>query len=167
MKRGLTSAALLIAIAMAAPAGAQNLISQDGWQGFAMRGADNNFDRCVLYNRTVAALTASPYEMLGITRDAAGRIGLLVFYGPGLLRRGETPVRLKLDERAPVSVSADVLSDFHLNVAALDPATLAALRDAKAIEATIDGRTIRFQLIGVGAVLERLEACVKIYGPKS
>jgi hypothetical protein len=167
MRRGLTGAALLIAMAMSGPAGAQNLITQDGWEGFATRDADNKFDRCVLYNRSVAALTASPYDMLGITRDAAGRIGLLVFYGPGQLRRGETPVRLKLDERAPVSVPAEVLSDFHLNVAALDPATLAALRDAKAIEATIDGRTIRFELTGVGAVLERLEACVKIYGPKS
>ncbi len=91
MRRGLTGAALLIAMAMSGPAGAQNLITQDGWEGFATRDADNKFDRCILYNRTVAALTASPYDMLGITRDAAGRIGLLVFYGPGLLRRGETP----------------------------------------------------------------------------
>jgi hypothetical protein len=167
VKRGLTSAALLIAMAMGAPAGAQNQISQDGWQGFAMRGADNNFDRCVLYNRSVAALTASPYDMLGITRDAAGSVGLLVFYGPGLLTRGERQIRLKFDQRAPVSVAAEVLSDFHVNVAALDPATLAALRDAKAVEAAIDGRTIRFELPAVGAVLDRLEACVKTYGPKT
>jgi hypothetical protein len=167
VKRGLTSAALLIAIAMAAPAGAQNLIIQEGWQGFAMRGADNSFDRCVLYNRTVAALTASPYEMLGITLDATGRVGLLVFYGPGQLTRGDKQIVLKLDQRAPVTVAAEVLSDFHVNVAALDPATLVALRDAKAIEAVIDGRTIRFELSAVGAVLDRLETCVKIYGPKS
>jgi hypothetical protein len=159
VKRGLTSAALLIAIAMAAPAGAQNLITQDGWQGFAMRGADNSFDRCVLYNRTVAALTASPYEMLGITLDATGRVGLLVFYGPGQLTRGDKSIVLQL--------AAEVLSDFHVNVAALDPATLAALRDAKAVEAVIDGRTIRFEVSAVGAVLDRLETCVKIYGPKS
>ena len=31
-----------------------------------MRDTDNKFDRCVLYNRTVQALTASPYQMLGI-----------------------------------------------------------------------------------------------------
>ena len=167
MKRGLTSAALLIAIAMAAPAGAQNLIIQDGWQGFAMRGADNNFDRCVLYNRTVAALTASPYEMLGITRDATGRVGLLVFYGPGQLTRGDKQMVLKLDQRAPVTVAAEVLSDFHVNVAALDPATIATLRDAKALEAVIDGRTIRFELGAIGAVLDRLKTCVKTYGPKT
>jgi hypothetical protein len=167
VKRGLTSAALLIAMAMAGPAGAQNPIAQDGWEGFATRGADNTLDRCVLYNRTVPALTASPYDMLGITRDAAGRIGLLVFYSPGLLTRGERQIRLQLDQRAPVSVPADVLSDFHVNVPALDPATLAALRDAKTIEAVIDGRTIRFELSALGAVLDRLETCVKIYGPKT
>jgi hypothetical protein len=167
VKRGLTSAALLIAIAMARPAGAQNVIAQDGWEGFATRGADNRFDRCVLYNRTVAALTASPYDMLGITRDAAGKIGLLVFYGPGQLTRGERQIRIKLDQRAPLSVPAEVLSDFHVNVPALDPATLAALRDAKTLEAVIDGRTARFELSAPGAVLDRLETCVKIYGPKT
>ena len=154
-------------MAMGGPAEAQNLISQDAWQGFAMRGTDNKFDRCVLYNRTVAALTASPYDMLGITRDATGSVGLLVFFGPGLLRRGESQIQLKLDQRAPVSVAAEVLSDFHVNVPALDPATLAALRDAKAVEAAIDGRTIRFELSAVGAVLDRLDACVKTYGPKT
>ena len=167
MKRGPTSAALLIAWAMVGPAGGQNLISQEGWEGFAMRDAENKFDRCVLYNRTVQALTASPYQMLGITRDAAGRIGLLVFYDPRTLTRGETTLRLKLDQRAPVSVAATALSDFHVNVAALEPATLAALRDAKAIEATVEGHMIRFELADVGAVLDRLDACVKMYGPKS
>ncbi|HEY2134607.1 MAG TPA: hypothetical protein VGH49_01895 [Xanthobacteraceae bacterium] len=167
MHRGLTSAALLIAIAMAVPAGAQNLITQDGWEGFATRDADNKFDRCALYNRTVAALSASPYEMLGITRDAAGRVGLLIFYAPRMLSRGETGVRLKLDEHTPVTMPGTVLSDFHVDVPVLDPAALAALRDSKAMEAVVDGRTIRFELDGVGGVLDRLEACVKMYGPKS
>ena len=167
MKRGPTRAALLIALTMAGPAGAQNLISQDGWEGFAMRDAENRFDRCVLYNRSVQVLSASPYQMLGITRDAAGRIGLLIFYDPRMLTRGDTTVRLKLDQRAPVSVAATALSDFHVNVAALEPATLAALRDAKAIEATVEGHTIRFELADVGAVLGALDACVKNYGPKS
>jgi hypothetical protein len=161
------SAALLVALVMAGPARAQNLITQDGWEGFALRDTDNKFDRCVLYNRTVQALTASPYQMLGITRDAAGRIGLLIFFDPRVLTRGEASVRLKLDQRAPVAVPGDVLSDFHVNVTALDPGTLAALRDSKAMEATVDGRTIRFELADVGAVLDRLNACVKIYGPKS
>jgi hypothetical protein len=167
VKRGLMSAALLVAALAAAPAEAQNLITQGTWEGFAMRAADNKFDRCVLYNRTVQALTASPYQMLGVTRDAAGRVGLLIFYDPRVLTRGEKPVRLKLDQRAPVSVPGDVLSDFHVNVAALDPATLAALRDAKAMEATVEGHTIRFELSDIGGVLERLESCVKIYGPRS
>ena len=66
-----------------------------------MRGADNSFDRCVLYNRTVAALTASPYEMLGITLDATGRVGLLVFYGPGQLTRGDKPIYPWRSRRSP------------------------------------------------------------------
>jgi hypothetical protein len=160
-------AASLIAMLTAAPAEAQNLITQGGWEGFALRGADNKFDRCVLYNRTVQALTLSPYRMLGITRDEAGRIGLLVFYDPRTLTRGETSVRLQVDQRPPVSVPGDVLSDFHVNVAALDAATLAALRDAKTLEATVAGHPIRFELSDVGLVLERLDSCVKIYGPKS
>jgi hypothetical protein len=165
--RGAICATLLIVVLSAAPAGAQNLITQNGWEGFALRDAANDFDRCVLYNRSIQALTASPYQMLGITRDAAGRIGLLIFYDPRTLTRGETTVTLRLDQRAPVSVPGDVLSDFHVNVTTLDLPTLAALRDAKAIEATVDGHTIRFELSDTGALLDRLETCVKIYGPKS
>jgi len=161
------SAALLLALLTASPAPAQNLISQGGWEGFATRDTDNKFDRCVLYNRSVQMLTASPYEMLGITRDAAGHIGLLIFYTPRMLTRGDTTVRLKLDQRPPVSVAGTALSDFHVAVAALDAATLAALRDAKTLEATTENRTLRFDLADVGAVLERLDACVKSYGPKS
>ncbi len=168
MQRGSTGAALLVAVlSMAHPAGAQNLIAQDGWEGFATRDAEAKFDRCVLYNRSVQALTASPYGMLGITRDAAGRIGLLIFYEPRALTRGDTTVRLKLDQRPPVTVGGTTLSDFHVNVPALEPATVAALRDAKAIEATVDGKPIRFELADVGAVLDKLDACVKMYGPKS
>ncbi len=164
---GACAAALLIAALLATPAGAQNLISEEGWEGFATRDADNKLDRCVLYNRSVQALTASPYEMLGVTRDPAGRIGLLIFYDPRMLTRGDTTVRLKLDQRAPVSVAGTALSDFHVNVAALDAATIAALHDAKALDATVEGHTQHFELNGVGAVLDRLEACVKMYGPKS
>ena len=160
-------AALLAALLAAGPTAAQNLIAQDGWEGFAMRDSNNNFDRCVLYNRTVEALTASPYDMLGITRDAAGHIGLLVFYEPRALTRGNTTVRLKLDQRPVVTVAGDALSDFHVNVPTLDGDTVMALRDAKSLEATVSGHTIRFDLANAGAVLERLDACVKIYGPKS
>jgi hypothetical protein len=167
VKRGAIYAALLLALLTAGPAGAQNMIAQDGWEGFAMRDAENKFDRCVLYNRSVQALSASPYQMFGITRDAAGRVGLLIFYEPRMLTRGDTTVRLKLDQRPPVSVAGTVLSDFHVNVPALDAAAVAALRGAKAIEATVTDRTIRFDLADVGAALDRLDACVKSYGPKS
>src|SRR5262249_6470971 len=151
----------------AGPAGAQNMISQDSWEGFAMRDTENKFDRCVLYNRSVQALSASPYQMFGITRDAPRRIGLLIFYEPRTLTRGNTTVRLKLDQRPPLSVAGTVLSDFHVNVPALEPAAVAALRDTKAIEATVADHTIRFDLADVGAVLDRLDACVTSYGPKS
>ena len=167
VKRGLICIALLIAASAAAPAYAQNLITQGSWEGFAMRSPDNQFDRCVLYNRSVQVLSATPYQMLGITRDATGRIGLLVFYEPRTLTRGPATVRLKLDQRAPVTVAGEALSDFHVNVPALDAATVTALRDTKAIEAAVDTHTIRFELSDVGAVLDRLDACVKMYGPKT
>ena len=168
MHRGRTGAALLIALLVTAnQAGAQNMISQDSWEGFAMRDAETRFDRCVLYNRSVQALTASPYGMLGITRDAGGRIGLLIFYEPRALTRGDTTVHLKLDQRPQVTVAGTALSDFHINVPALEPATVTALRDAKTIEATVEGKTIRFELGDVGAVLDKLDACVKMYGPKT
>lgn len=167
VKRGPTSAALLLAALAAAPASAQNVIAQDDWEGFAMRDPGNRFDRCALYNRSVAALTASPYEMLGITRDAAGRIGLLIFYTPGTLTRGATSVDIRLDGRAPVTVPGEVLSDFHAGVSTLDGATVSALRAAKELELRIEGHAIRFALNNIGAVLDRLDACVKTYGPKS
>jgi len=171
MKRAIEHAALPLAVFLAVlwggAARAQNPIAQDGWEGFATRDAANRFDRCVLYNRTTQALTASPYEMLGLTRDAAGRIGLLIFFSPRALTRGEKPVRLRFDQRPAFTAAGEALSDFHINIPALDAAALAALREAKSAEATVDGRTIRFDLAGVGPALERLDACVKTYGPKS
>lgn len=166
VKRGPTGAALLLAALAAAPASAQNVIAQDDWEGFAMRDAANRFERCALYNRSVTALSASPYEMLGITRDDAGRIGLLVFYTPRTLTRGATSVEIRLDGRAPVTVPGEVLSDFHASVSALDRATVSALRDAKELDVRIEGHAIRFALNNVGAVLDRLDACVRTYGPK-
>jgi hypothetical protein len=165
VNRGSIAAALLIAALSTAQA--QNLITQGNWEGFALRDTDNKFDRCVLYNRTVEALTASPYQMLGITRDAAGHIGLLVFYDPRTFTRGDTAVRVTLDQRAPVSVAGNALSDFHVNVPTLDAPTAAALRSAKSIEVSTADRTIRFDLGNIAAVLDELETCVKIYGPKS
>jgi hypothetical protein len=167
MQRGSIVAATLVALMAVMPARAQNLVTQGTWEGFALRDTDNKFDRCVLYNRTVEALSASPYGMLGVTRDANGRIGLLVFYEPRMLTRGDTPVRLKLDQRAPISVPGIALSDFHVDIASLDQATVALLRDAKTIEATVQGHAARFEVSDMAGVIEKLDACVKIYGPKS
>jgi len=166
--RSMPAARLAIFVALSGiPAAAQNQIAENGWEGFAMRDNNNNFDRCVLYNRTIAALTVSPYQMLGITRDAAGHIGLLVFYDPRALTRGKTAVRIKLDQRPAASFAGDALSDFHAEVPALDAYTVAALRNAKSLDATTGSHAVHFDLNNFGAVLDRLDTCVKIYGPKS
>src|SRR5262249_4685419 len=151
--RGPICAAILIATLSALPAGAQNVITQGGWEGFAMRDADNKFDRCVLYNRSLQALTASPYQMLGITRDPAGRIGLLIFYDPRALTRGETTVTLKLDQRAPISLPGDVLSDFHVNVTTLNGAAVRAPPQAQKPDAAGDGPTHPLRLSDPSAPL--------------
>jgi hypothetical protein len=160
--------ASLLFAALLAPidARAQNAISEGGWQGFALRDADNHFERCVLYNRTIPALNASPYEMLGLTRDAAGQIGLFVFYAPRTLVRGERPVRLTFDQRASFSAGGAVISDFHVQVPKLEPDAVAALRAAKSIEATVEGKSITFELAGVSAALDRLESCVQEFSTK-
>ena len=87
-------------------------------------------------------------------RDGGDPVGVAFFHGAGLDYVSCSPYRV------PVAR----LAAAH---AALEPATLAALRDAKAIEATVEGHTIRFELADVGAVLGALDACVKNYGPKS
>jgi hypothetical protein len=35
------------------------------------------------------------------------------------------------------------------------------------MEATVENKPIRFELADVAAVLDKLDACVKMYGPKS
>ena len=159
-------AALLLAIPVAGgPLRAQNLIVQDGWQGFAVRGADGKFDRCVLYNRTIEALNASPYDMLGVTRDASGNLGLMVFFQPRALERARAvPVGLKLDERAAVTVTGDVVSDFHVVIPGpVPPATTSVLPQASTLEVTVEDKSARFTLAGIGGVLDRLTACVTTY----
>jgi hypothetical protein len=155
----------LSALLFAHPAGAQNLIVQDGWQGFAVRSPDGKFDRCILYNRTVAALNASPYDMMGLSRDGAGQIGLIFFYQPrSLTRAAQQAVRLKLDQRAPLSLTGDVISDFHIVVPGpFSAEAVAALREARSVEATVENKTIRINVAGVGAALDRLADCVKTY----
>jgi hypothetical protein len=160
-----TSAAVFSAVAVglvAAPLAAQNLIAQGGWEGFAMRHPDGRFDRCVLYNRTVPALNASPYGMMGLTRDGSGNTGLMVFFEPRSLARAEpTAVRVRIDDDAPVSLSGEAVSDFHAVIpGALDSRTVAAVRNARKIEFSIGTKTIRFAVADMGAVLDRLKTCV-------
>jgi hypothetical protein len=150
----------------AAPLAAQNLISQGGWEGFAMRRPDGRFDRCVLYNRTVPALNASPFGMMGLTRDDAGNTGLMVFFEPRSLARGEpTTIRMRIDDEAPVSLSGEAVSDFHVVIpGALDSHTVTAIRKARKFEFETDTRTTRLKVVDLGvdmgAVLDRLKTCV-------
>lgn len=157
---------LLVGTALSAlAASAQNLIVQDGWQGFAVRTPEGKFDRCILYNRTVEALNSSPYNMLGLSRDGAGNVGLIAFYEPRSFTRGERQtVTLKLDQHAPLSLPGNVVSDFHVVLPGpFEAGTLAALRDASSVEVTVENKTLRLAITGVGAALDRLAECVKTY----
>jgi hypothetical protein len=144
-------------------AAAQNVISAAGWQGFALRNPEGKFDRCVLYNRTIEALSSSPYEMLGLTRTAAGRVGLMVFFNPRSLQRGANiAVNLKVNGKPLAPLTGTAPSDFHVSVdGPIGRATIAALRQAKAIEATAENKTVQFQVDDLGSVLDELDACVK------
>lgn len=158
------AAAALGALVSASPVAAQNLIVQDGWQGFAVRGPDGKFDRCILYNRTVEALNASPYDMIGLSRDGAGHIGLIAFFEPRSFTRGAQPVKLKLDQGVALSLAGNVISDFHVVVPGPFSAdTVAALRGTAAVEVTVENKTIKIAVAGVGAVLDRLADCVTTY----
>jgi hypothetical protein len=158
----------LIAVVLAAIFGAtegpaQGRIAQSGWEGFAVLGSDSRFERCVLYNRTIAALNDSPYDMLGLSRDRAGAIGMLVFYRPRALKRApDVPVQLKFDQDAGVTVRGEVRSDFHVRVAGpLGSKLVDTLRQANTLTVTTQGRTQKFALADVGAVLDALAGCVK------
>jgi hypothetical protein len=156
-------AAIAAILFAATTAAAQGRIAEAGWEGFAISGADGRFERCVLYNRTIDALNDSPYDMLGLSQDSAGAVGMLVFYRPSALKRGfNVPVRLKLDQRPAVTTSGDVLSDFHVRVKGpLDAKLTAALPQARTLVVTTQGQAERFALADVGAVLDKLAACVK------
>ena len=153
----------MLALGFGPKASAQNRIAAPGWEGFALRDTEGKFDRCVLYNRSIEALSVSPYEMLGITRGGAGQVGLLVFFTPRALTRGSNiPLNLRVDGRALAPLSGAALSDFHVSVAGPIGANgLEALRQAKVIEATAENKTIRFEVADVDAVLDALDECVK------
>jgi hypothetical protein len=156
--RRLAAAALMLCAAQAAPA--QNRIASEGWEGFAIRSAEDKFDSCILYNRSIDALNLSQFDMLALTRDAAGDVGLMVFYSPRTLVRGpKVTMTLRIDQHEPVTLIGEVPSDFHIIAGPLAPHTLLELREAKAIEATTEGHTIRFTVSGVGDALSALATC--------
>jgi hypothetical protein len=157
--------ALANALGFVSAAHGQNRISASGWEGFVTRDTENKFDRCVLYNKTIAALTASPYDMLGITRTAKGDVGLLVFFEPSALKRGNNvALTLEIDGHAVAPMTGQALSDFHIRVAGpIGANTVAALRGATSIEATAEGRTVQFEVSDLGAVLDELADCVRAY----
>ena len=143
---------------------AQNAIVAGSWEGFVTRTPEGKFDRCVLYNKTIRALNAAPYTMLGITRDGGG-VGLMAFYEPRTLTRdSKIGVEIRIGDRPPMTLPGDVKSDFHVVIPGpLDAATLAALRDAGSIEITAETKPIRFSLANTGAALDRLADCVSQY----
>jgi hypothetical protein len=155
--------ALANLLAFVSIAHSQNRISASGWEGFVTRDTENKFDRCVLYNKTIEALTISPYDMLGITRTAKGDIGLLVFFEPSALKRGNNiAVTLEINGSAVAPLTGQALSDFHIRVAGpIGAGTVAALRGATSIEATAEGRSVQFEVSDVGAVLDALDNCVR------
>jgi hypothetical protein len=155
--------AAMIYSATASTATAQNRIGTPGWEGFALRDPEGKFDRCVLYNRSIDALSVSPYEMLGITRAATGQVGLLAFFTPSALTRGRNiAVNLRIDGRTFAPLSGAAISDFHVSVGGpIGATTLDALRQAKVIEATAENKTIRFEVANVDAVLDTLDECVQ------
>jgi lysozyme family protein len=101
--------------------------------------------------------------MLGLTRNAAGKVGLMVFFNPRTLQRGaNVAVNLKVNGKPLAPLTGIAPSDFHVSVdGPVGRATLAALRQAKAIEATAESKTVQFQVEDLGAVLDELDACVK------
>jgi hypothetical protein len=153
----------LLGIAGLPAAWAQNRIAAPGWEGFALRDPTGKFDRCVLYNRSIEDLTTSPYEMLGITRSARGDVGLLIFFDPRALTRGNNiPVSLKVDGRPLPPLTGAAISDFHVSVGGpIGPNAVSALRQASKIEATAENKTVQFEVSDVGSVLDALNECVK------
>jgi hypothetical protein len=153
----------LFGVAGLPAAWAQNRIAAPGWEGFALRDPTGKFDRCVLYNRSIEDLTASPYEMLGITRSAKGDVGLLIFFDPRALTRGSNvPVNLRVDGRPLPPLTGAAISDFHVSVGGpIGPNAVSALRQASKIEATAESKTVQFEVSDVGGVLDTLAECVK------
>jgi hypothetical protein len=155
------AAAAALAVCAAREAPAQNRIASEGWEGFAVRTAEDKFDRCVLYNRSIDALNLSQFDMLALTRDAAGHVGVMVFYSPRTLTRGaKVAMTLRIDQHEPAMLVGEVPSDFHIIAGPLAPRSVLELREAKTIEATTESHTIRFAVSAVDEALNELATCV-------
>jgi hypothetical protein len=159
----LTVALAGVGLLATSPSYGQNRIATSGWEGFVTRDVDNKFDHCVLYNKSIEALTVSPYDMLGITRSAKGDVGFLVFFEPSTLRRGRNvPVTLRIDGHQVAPLTGQALSDFHISIPGpIGTKTVTALRDATSIDATAEGKDVHFDVSDVGTVLDSLDACVQ------
>jgi hypothetical protein len=136
-------------------------IAQDGWEGFATAGSEGTIARCVLYNRSIQAINASPYDMLGISRDKAGHVGLLAFFTPSSIQRAKlVPVIVTIDATR-IAVSGEALSDFHIVIPGpLDPRAVELMRQAKVIEISAQRHNEQFVVNGaLAGVLDRLKTC--------
>jgi len=154
--------ALLVTLAGSLVAIAQNRVTSEGWEGFATRTPEDKLDRCVLYNRTIDGLNTSPYDMIGLTRDTEGQVGLMVFYKPRTLTRSEhVGFTLKINDEPPVTLNGEVPSDFHVASGPIPSAVVSALRSAQTIEAVTEGHAIRFAVSNVGPALDTLEDCIR------
>jgi hypothetical protein len=167
MRKTILAAVIATALLLPPCAVAQVRVTHEGWEGFSTRPDDGKVASCVLYNRSIDAINTAPYDMLGLSREGSGQIGLLIFYRPRMLTRGtQVPVTLKVDQRAPIVLRGDVISDFHVKVAGpLEQQTVEALRQAKTIAVTTEGQTQAFQVSGLGGVFDALAACANPHPP--
>lgn len=143
------------------PASAQIKIVQSGWEGFATGGNGGTIARCVLYNRSIEAINVSPYDMLGISRNKDGHVGLLAFFTPNSIQRAKlVPVVLTIDD-THIAVSGEALSDFHIVISGpLDPRAVGLMRKAKVIEISAQRHNERFVVDGaLASVLDKLKTC--------
>jgi hypothetical protein len=143
------------------PASAQIKIAQDGWEGFATAGSGGAIARCVLYNRAIKAINASPYDMLGVSRDKAGHVGLLAFFTPNSIQRAKlVPVIVTIDATR-IAVSGEAISDFHIVIPGpLDSRAVGLMRQAKVVEISAQRHNERFVVDGaLAGVLDRLKTC--------
>jgi hypothetical protein len=152
----------LLAAFVPCTASAQTRIVQDGWEGFATPAEGDVAAHCVLYNRTIDAINRDPYDMIGLSKDATGKLSMLVFLQPNSLVRGpRVPVTVKLDQLS-LYLAGDAVSDFHLMIPGpFDGRALSVMREAHTIEISVQRHNHRYDVGALGAILDKLDACAK------